>query len=77
MLMPLPRLPSMGVLLLVSLMAGLNLPLIFTGFTGMDPIRSLHAGTIGKVVFGTGYRRQRRVIPAGLRLIPRHWRTAA
>ena len=36
MLMPLPRLPSMGVLLLVSLMAGLNLPLIFTGFTGMD-----------------------------------------
>ncbi len=35
-LMPQPRLPSMDVLLLVSLMAGLNLPLIFTGFTGMD-----------------------------------------
>ena len=34
--MPLPRLPSMDVLLLVSLMAGLNLPLIFAGFTGMD-----------------------------------------
>lgn len=34
--MPQPRLPSMGVLLLLSLMAALNLPLIFTGFTGMD-----------------------------------------
>ena len=34
--MPQPRLPPMDVLLLVSLMAGLNLPLIFTAFTGMD-----------------------------------------
>ena len=36
MLMPQTRLPSVGVLLLVSLLAGLNLPLIFVGFTGMD-----------------------------------------
>ena len=36
MLMPQPRLPSIGALLLVSLLAGLNLPLIFAGFTGMD-----------------------------------------
>ena len=34
--MPQPRLPSMGLMLLALLLAGLNLPLIFAGFTGMD-----------------------------------------